>query len=166
MLKFLSKKEVFQIAFVVEDIEKSKQQIAAMFGIEHIPETGDLGDPARIETRYMGKAAPQIECQVVHFPFDNIDVEIMSPNKTTNAWRDFMDIHGEGVHHISFFVDDFAAAIQGCREKGMTPVQTGKFAGLPGAYCFLDTNGILPCYIELMNKTYEGNFEEIRYERI
>lgn len=146
-----------QIAFVVNNVEKAKEEFAEKFGFEEIPGTGDLGDPEVGQTMYKGMYCPDIQCKIANFSFGSFSVEIMEPNEVPSAWRDWLDKHGEGVHHIAYFVEDIEEGIKNCQKNGMELIQTGQWSDGNGCYAYLDTCGTVSCMVELL-QIYPGAY--------
>ncbi|MBQ4258388.1 MAG: VOC family protein [Clostridia bacterium] len=61
-----------------------------------------------------------------------------------------IDTHGEGIHHIAFFVKDMDKVIEDCIKEGMTVVQQGNYDDASGRYTYLDGNEQYKCVIELL----------------
>lgn len=150
MLDLMQQGSFAQMAFVTEDVERAKRQFAELYGFVEVPTTCGIGTPEVARTEYHGRPAPEIDCRIAYFNFQNIQVELMEPNHVPSAWRDWLNAHGEGLHHVSFFVEDIEAGIKDCMGKGMDLVQRGLFADGDGAYAYLDTKGALPYLIELL----------------
>lgn len=159
MLDFMYNKKFAQMAFITNDVEAAKVKFAKMFGFDPVPPTCGIGTPEVAKTEYMGKPAPEIDCKIAYFDFGNIQVELMEPNEYPSAWRDMLNMKGECLHHVSFWVKDIGARIADCEAKGMTMVQRGIFAMNNGAYAYLDTNGQLPYMIELLE--YFGDMKDL-----
>ncbi len=150
MLEMMKDQKFAQMAFVVRDVEKAKTEFSRLFGFKEVPPTCDLGPVETAKTEYKGRPAPEIECKIAYFDFENIQIELMEPNEVPSAWRDWLDAHGESLHHVSFFVTSTRERIRELEEKGMELVQQGDFADGSGCYAYLDTKGKLPCLIELL----------------
>ena len=41
------------------------------------------------------------------FDLENIQLELIQPNGVKSTWQDFLDEHGEGIHHIAFPVKEY-----------------------------------------------------------
>lgn len=149
MREFMLNGRFAQMAFVTNDVETAKVRFAGLYGIP-VPPTCGIGTPEVAKTEYHGRPAPEIDCRIAYFDFENIQIELMEPNAVPSAWRDWLDTHGEGLHHVSFLVHDIEDKIAACERKGMELVQKGIFAKGDGAYAYLDTKGQLPYLIELL----------------
>ena len=71
-----------------------------------------------------------------------------------NVYDDHLKVHGEGVHHLGFDVEDFDQAVEAWTRAGFPVVQSGTWgtAGQPGSgrYAYLDTEGAGGVYVEVL----------------
>ena len=139
---------VTQIGIVVRDIEVTKAKFAAFFGIEP-PPTMDSGKYEITQTIVGGQPAPDAACLMAFFDV-GIQLELIQPNDAKSTWRDFLDEHGEGIHHIAFGVKGTDEKIKAMEAFGMTLVQRGKYGGGNGEYAYLDASRDMKMIIELL----------------
>ena len=67
------------------------------------------------------------------------------------AHKEFMDKHGEGIHHIAFNVDDTDAVVKVLTEEyGAVVEQHGIYGDGSGQYTYLNAQENLKCRIELL----------------
>ncbi len=48
-----------------------------------------------------------------------VDFELIQPTGGKSLWKDFLETHGEGVHHLGFFVDDIEKETAKLEKKGL-----------------------------------------------
>ena len=78
-----------------------------------------------------------------------VEIEIFEPQGKPNPWEEFLDIKGEGIHHIGFRVSDVAKEVNRLTAQGAEVTLTGKIDGkLAAAYVDLKVANII---IELMS---------------
>ncbi|MCL2405461.1 MAG: VOC family protein [Defluviitaleaceae bacterium] len=141
---------VTQVALIVKDIEVTKQKYAQFFGVE-VPPTITGGEYAVTGTTYMGNPAPRAGAKLAFFNVGpNLALELIEPNGEQSTWQDFLDKHGEGLHHIAFHVKDMDSKLQACENLGMTTTQRGKFGDASGEYAYLDATKDLKLFVELL----------------
>lgn len=128
---------VTQIGIVVRDIETAKKKYADFFGVS-VPPTCDSGDPEVVKTTYMGEPVPETGCWMAFFDLPNLQLEIIQPFGGKSTWQDFLDKHGEGVHHFSFGVKGTDEKIKILENFGGNVVQRGLYGGATGEYTYLD----------------------------
>ena len=68
-----------------------------------------------------------------------------------STWQDFLDQHGEGIHHLAFVVkntDEKIAVMENF--AGAKVLQRGKYGNGAGEYTYLDATDQLKCIVELL----------------
>jgi len=141
---------VIQVGLIVKNVEKTKQKWAAFFGVP-VPATVDAGDYEVTKTKYKGKGAPKAKCQMAFFDAGpGMQLELIQPNDEKSTWRNFLDKHGEGIHHIAFKVNGMDNILKVCEDAGIKCVQQGKYGDAGGEYAYLDTVKDLKCIVELL----------------
>ena len=134
---------------IVKDIEETKRRWAAFLGTE-VPETQPAGDYAVTQTIYQGKPAPKASCLMAFFDVGpGLQLELIQPNEEPSTWRDFLNEHGEGMHHIAFQVKDSAKQVANAEAAGLKLVQRGVYGDGGGEYNYLDAPD-LKCIVELL----------------
>jgi len=141
---------IIQVGLIVKNVEKTKKKWAEFFGVP-VPPTVDSGDYKITQTRYKGKGAPKAKCKMAFFDAGpGMQLELIEPNGEKSTWRNFLDKHGEGIHHIAFKVNDTEKILKTCEKAGIECVQQGKYGDGGGEYAYLDTVKNLKCIVELL----------------
>lgn len=140
-----------QIGFIVKDIEKTKQEFARFFDVP-VPPTVNSGEFAVTQTQYRGEPAPQAQCQMCFFYFGDLQMELIQPNEAPSAWREHLEQHGEGLHHLAFNVKGMQVNVERCEEWGMKLIQKGEYRRGDGRYSFLDASDSLKMVVELLER--------------
>ncbi len=149
-MKTIELNAIAQVGFIVKDVEATKAKFAELFGVE-VPPTIDGGEYEITQTVYKGEAAPEANCLMAFFNLDNgFQIELIEPNEAPSTWREFLEQHGEGIHHIAFRMKGMQENIAACEKFGMTLVQKGEYGNGAGRYAYLDANADLKCMIELL----------------
>jgi catechol 2,3-dioxygenase-like lactoylglutathione lyase family enzyme len=144
-----------QVAIVVRDIEKTKKKFAEFFGVP-VPNNADGGKYEITGTRVYGQPAPDANCLMAFFSAGpGVQLELIQPNGVSSCWQDFLDQHGEGLHHIAFGIQDMDGKIKACENFGFTCVQRGKYGDASGEYAYIDAQKDLKCFIELLENYKE-----------
>src|SRR5690606_32682360 len=91
---------ITQIGILVNDIEAVSQKYADFFGVDK-PEIiiTDAVDIA--QTEYNGQPS-EARAKLAFFHMGSLDLELIEPDRHPSTWREHLDRHGEGVHHIAF----------------------------------------------------------------
>jgi len=117
-----------QIALVVEDIEKAGKAWAKLFGVPE-PEVHDasmVGDP---DVTYRGKVAVY-GAKMAVIRLGSFVIELLEPDKRDSTFREYLDKHGQGVHHLGFEVGERRDAIVSeLEELGFDMRQIGFYPG-------------------------------------
>ena len=137
---------VTQIGILVNDIEKVRRAYSDVFQIDEPPviETGALEEA---ETNYRGKPS-QARSKLCFFDFGQVQIELIEPDQHPSTWREYLDEHGEGVHHIAFVIDGMKEKVMYLEGKGIPLVQKGEYDG--GRYSYMDSTDQLKVLIELL----------------
>lgn len=139
---------IWQIAIVVRDIDKALKDYAELFGME-LPEVivSGVGENERIY--YRGELTEAVH-KLAFFKMGLIQLELIEPNEEPSTWRDFLNLKGEGVHHVAVFVKDRNEALEFLNEKGIQSLQKGEFA--VGTYDYMDTVAQLGVILSVSEK--------------
>ena len=149
MAGVLNTLRVAQVGFIVRDIETTKKKFAEFLGVP-VPPTQPCGDYAVTKTLVDGQPAPEANSKLAFFDMENIQLELIEPNGVKSTWQDFLDQHGEGIHHIAFGIkctDEKLVTLEG---MGFKCVQRGKYGDGGGEYAYIDATDELKCIIETL----------------
>jgi methylmalonyl-CoA/ethylmalonyl-CoA epimerase len=135
-----------QIGIVVRDLESAIERYSATFdctrwviytyGPQSVKEPTFRGGPGTYEMR-------------LALPDSDPQVELIQPLKGPSLYHEWLDEHGEGLHHIGMRVPDLD---EGIRERGYPVLQSGRGYGLDGdgGFAYLDTEKDLGVILELI----------------
>lgn len=131
MAKMIEKTpKITQIGIIVRDGEKIMKTMSALFGLEPSRIRDTKEDDAR---RYYGKPG-DFKAHLIYYMFHDVEVEFVVPTGGTSIWQDFLDEHGEGLHHIQFAVEDCDETAAELAEHGGSVMQEGtSVSNIPGA---------------------------------
>jgi len=137
-----------QVGFVVHDVEATARKYAEAFGFPMPPIIETPGFD-RAQTTVEGKPS-EATAKLAFFQTGQLVVELIQPDKTPSVWRDYLDTHGEGVHHIAFRVADTKATEAALAAEGMPVMQQGLFVDGSGMYTYVDSAAQLGVMVELL----------------
>ena len=100
-----------QICLVVEDIELAAKTWAELFGIPVPPIQTRSFMPDPNQT-YRGETA-NYSLKVADIRASGFVIELHQPDGNPSTFREFLDKHGNGVHHLGFEVGDRRDAVVG-----------------------------------------------------
>lgn len=96
-------KSMERVAIAVNDLERARSFFETVFGASFEP----IEDIKDMKFRYQP------------FTVGGSRLELLCPYDPSSTVARFLEKRGEGVHHISFEVDDLDAAIAELKEKGV-----------------------------------------------
>ncbi|QYR21908.1 VOC family protein [Paenibacillus sp. sptzw28] len=142
---------ITQIGILVNDIDATSQAYADFFGIAK-PEwfLTDTVDAARTEFR--GQAT-EARAKLAFFDMGALQLELIEPDHNPSTWREYLDEHGEGPHHIAFVIKGMKEKIALLEGNQMQLLQKGEYTG--GRYAYMDTFKQLKVLVELLEDDKE-----------
>ncbi len=105
----------------------------------------DTVDAAK--TEYRGASTPA-RAKLAFFEMGSLQLELIEPDHEPSTWREYLDQHGEGPHHIAFVIKGMKEKVMLMEKTGMPLVQKGEYTG--GRYAYMDTFPHLKVLLELL----------------
>jgi catechol 2,3-dioxygenase-like lactoylglutathione lyase family enzyme len=146
----LSITQLNQVAFVVRDLD------AAVHAYWERLRVGPwriytYGPDVLTESTYYGEPAAY-RMRLAFTWCGPLQVEIIQPLDGPSVYHDFLEAHGEGMHHVGIFVEDFDAAVRAFEARGYRLLQTGRGYGVrgDGAFAYFETEGLFATTLELI----------------
>jgi 4-hydroxyphenylpyruvate dioxygenase-like putative hemolysin len=142
----LGNNKMVQVGIIVRNIEKTAAEYAAFFGIEK-PEARLTDAYEKTQAEYKGRPT-HARAKLAFMNFGSLQVELIEPDENPSTWREFLDKHGEGVHHVAFVIDGMAQKVDALSSRGFPLDQKGEYTG--GRYAYIDTRDSLKTIVELL----------------
>jgi catechol 2,3-dioxygenase-like lactoylglutathione lyase family enzyme len=139
-------RKIVQIGIIVRDIEETSRAYAELFGLE-VPRWSMTDPLDQAHTVYRGESTAA-RAKLAFLDMGSVQLELIEPVGGPSTWQDFLDAHGEGVHHIAFQVKGMADQVMQLESRGMPLVQHGDYTG--GRYAYVDTVPQLKVILELL----------------
>ncbi|TVR05921.1 MAG: hypothetical protein EA403_01375 [Spirochaetaceae bacterium] len=143
---------IAQIAFVVEDLDRTVRNYHAGFG------TGPwhfytYGKPLVKRMTYRGQPA-DYEMRVALSYFGPMRVELIQPTRGPSVYHEFIEKHGYGVQHFGVLVEDMTSALAEAEAAGYAMIMDGAGFGKDGDghYAYLDTEADYGVVYELIQR--------------
>ena len=136
---------VCQVGFIVKDINATKKKWAEFLGVEE-PE-------AATQTEFKGQPAPEANSYLAFFDVGpGLQLELIQPNEAPSTWRNYLNEHGEGIHHVAFNIKGMKMpeAVKRCEDFGMVLEQKGEYGDASGRYTYMNAYKDLKCIVELL----------------
>lgn len=145
-MTILGNRTITQIGILVHDIEATSEAYADFFGVEK-PQWFLTDTPDVAQTEYLGEKS-EARAKLAFFDMGSLQLELIEPDDHPSTWRNYLDEHGEGPHHIAFVIEGMKEKIALMEAKGMALQQKGEYTG--GRYAYMDSFPQLKVLIELL----------------
>ena len=145
----LSGLSVIQVAVVVRDLDACAARQSAILG--NGPwRVYDLGP--HIIDRYVFRGEPATGHTLVALNDGHPQTEILQPLGGTNLHQEWLDEHGEGLHHVGVVVDSVAEVVSQAAGEGIGVLSSGEGFGVDGSgkFAYLDTHATLGMIFEVI----------------
>ncbi|UQZ35575.1 lactoylglutathione lyase [Paenibacillus sp. PK3_47] len=137
---------ITQIGILVNDVEKVSAAYAEFFGIAK-PEIGITDVREVAQTEYNGEPT-EARAKLAFFDMGSLQLELIEPDHHPSTWRNYLNEHGEGPHHIAFVIEGMKEKMLLLEGKGFPLQQKGEYTG--GRYAYMDTFKELKVLVELL----------------
>jgi hypothetical protein len=147
----LELKRAVQIGIVVDDIERVTRLLEEVFGIGPFQWIEWPDRPDSWYT-YRGKQE-RIRLRQAFTQVGPLELEFIQPLEgERNAYREFLEQTGGGIHHLLFEVEDIDKVVEEAAKSGVEVLQAG--AGIrPGTrWALLDTKKLFGLLLELRHR--------------
>ncbi len=145
----LSSLECDHIGIVVKDVDKSVKLFESL-GIGPFGEAREL---VRSEAEMWGKpvAPDSFRVRSRNASMGTVGLQLTQPIEGESFWKDFLNTHGEVVHHLAFVVDDLEKETDKLEKKGFEVIYRVRFPNGEIA-TFIDTRKLWGFFIELIQQ--------------
>jgi methylmalonyl-CoA/ethylmalonyl-CoA epimerase len=140
-------RRIMQIGYVVRDLEKSCLEYSKRLGVGPW-DIYTFRPPDLRDAIYRGNPINHSFLIAILWN-QTTQLELIQPLTGVNIYTDFLDRHGEGLHHIKEWVDDCSSALDEYRNRGIAVLQSGRFD--EDEHYYLDTEPIFGFIYEIGN---------------
>jgi len=140
-----------QVGIVVRDAEATVRAWTQRFqlGTARFVDWPPVGSDLEATRTYRGQPGA-FKMRLAFVETGSVQLEFIQPLEGGNIYAEFLEEHGEGLHHLLFEVDDPEAVAAGL---GVKILQSGGSTLRPGAlWTYLDTQEMLGCMLEFRTK--------------
>ncbi|MBS4053481.1 MAG: methylmalonyl-CoA epimerase [Thermaerobacter sp.] len=131
-------KKIDHIGIAVRDLEAVRHFYTTILGL---PDAGE-------------EVVPEQKVRVAFLPIGETKIELLEPTAPDSPIAKFLEAKGEGIHHLSFAVDDIVATLEQLKAQGVRLIDEVPRRGAHGAkIAFVHpkaSNGVL---VELCERT-------------
>lgn len=143
----LENKKMTQVGLIVDDIEEAAKAWSEFLGKDEVPRINVAEGHESRPTVFRGDPS-NAKARLAFFQLENITIELIEPLEGPSTWREFLEEHGPGIHHVAFNVDKMEHSVQLYGEAGIHEVQHGGWG--TGEYAYMDATSSLGLIIELL----------------
>ena len=135
---------VYQLGYVVRDIEKACRYYESVFG------TGPFSDviDVNMDGALLRGKPVETTIKVAFVQSGDVQIELIEPVVGKNLYTEFLETRGEGIHHLAYKVDDIAAIKAVFTEKVGEPIFSRDMGIMEFAY--FDTSEVGGLMIEFL----------------
>jgi len=142
--------ELFQAGIVVRDLDESMKRYQSLLGINSWKVV--TIDSSIVRLTYRGKPS-QHSFKAAFTMLGSLMIELLEPLQGTGTYREFLEKHGEGLHHLGHArVPDLDRATKALEKAGFPTVETGETLGGSGEsfhkWAYVDMTASLGYIIE------------------
>lgn len=140
-------KNMTQVGIIVDDIEEAAKAWSNFLGMDEVPGINVAEGHESRPTVFRGEPG-EATARLAFFQLENITIELIEPLEGPSTWREFLEKHGPGIHHIAFNVEKMSRTVHLFGEAGIKEVQHGGWG--TGEYAYMDATDSLGLIIELL----------------
>jgi len=138
--------EPSHFGYVTHNMERSTGNLQKYWGIESFTKMV----PEYFNRQYRGEPE-DFKMQFAFARVGTIFYELIEILEGNTIYDDFMNEHGEGIHHLGYEISDLARWTEAYKKVGIESIMSAERAGLKWAY--FDTPEII---VELLDRAPEG----------
>ncbi len=141
--------EIVHACVVVNDVERTAENISEKFGIgpfevrqKSYPESqaSIRGDPVGYTLKF------------AHAKVGPITLELVETVEGRTIYQEFLEEHGEGLHHIGVPTPlPFDAELEKWGRQGIEPLQVNRMESPEEGWAYMDTQGLIGCILEILS---------------
>jgi len=144
-------KRPVQIGIVVPDLDRATRLLTSLFGIGpfHFIEW-----PNRVDSKYCYRGKEEhIRVRQAFVQLGPLELELIQPIEgQRNAYREFLEQKGGGIHHVLFEVDNIDQIVEALAKHGVEVLQTGTGIRPGTRWSLLDTQDLVGFLVELRHR--------------
>jgi len=142
-------RELVHVCIVVRDVEKTARVFAEMFGV----------GPFRIRVVHSPASRATVHgtpteytLKFGHAKLGSVGLELVQPLEGRTIYQEFLDKHGEGLHHIGVPTPvPFETELQKWQSLGISPLQTNRMEDHEEGWAYMDTQQLVGAILEILS---------------
>lgn len=141
--------KVLQVCVVVKDLQKSMETYWNVFGIG--PWKIITFQPPALRNATMRGKPEAFTMKLGLAQIGNLQWELIQPLTGNSTYKEFLDKHGEGLHHVAVDVGDYDQAIALMQKHGIGILMSGQMPA--DSFAYMDTEKVLGTIIEIYKRS-------------
>lgn len=137
---------IVQVGIIVRDVEKTARAWAELLGVA-VPPWRMTGPADETNICYRGQTTTG-RAKLAFFSLGQVSLELIEPVGGPSTWQEFLDRHGQGMHHIAFRIQGMDGVLARLAARNVPLVQRGDYKG--GRYAYTDGVPELGAILELL----------------
>lgn len=137
---------VCQVGIIVRDVDKTSKAWAEILGVP-VPQWRMTGPADESHIRYRGQPT-EARAKLAFFNLGQVQLELIEPVGAPSTWAEFLEQHGQGIHHIAFRLKGMDEALTRLDAHRVPLIQRGDYKG--GRYAYVDGVPELGAILELL----------------
>jgi catechol 2,3-dioxygenase-like lactoylglutathione lyase family enzyme len=129
---------VIQICWVTDDIETTERLLSEQFGVAAWTRIPDV----RFGPETTTLRGEPVDC-MLHVSLGyagDLQLELIQPVSGPSIHREFLDVHGAGLHHVCFAVDDVEVACAAAEAAGVPVLMRGSMMDGEIEFAYIDSS--------------------------
>lgn len=155
--------DMAQVCIVVPDLDKAVKNFYHTFGIGpwHFY---TYGKPLVKRMTRNGEPT-EYKMKVALSYFGTMRLELIEPLEGDTVYKEFVEKHGYGVHHLGILTDNMQESIKKAEDAGIKMTMDGAGFGPDddGHYAYLNTEDLISTTLELIERPKKRNPPEKKY---
>jgi methylmalonyl-CoA/ethylmalonyl-CoA epimerase len=149
-------KRLVQIGVVVGDLTQTTQALTNLFGIGPFR---FVDWPNRPDAKYWYRGVEEkIQIRQAFVQLGDVEVELIQPVAgERNAYKEFLEQKGGGIHHVLFEVPDIEVVLEKLGKEGIKVLQAGTGIRPGTRWVLLDTQELVGFLVELRHRPGVSN---------
>lgn len=127
------------VGVIVRDMEKTIEYLTSI----GIGPFGMKDGPLYVEVTFKGELhgkPGEWKVKISNAKIGDAELELLQPSGGESAYQEYLDNHGEGLHHIGYLVDDVPAEMDKLVKQGVKVLTSA--VGERGGFAYFETDVI------------------------
>ena len=134
-----------QVAFVVDDVIAAERFFCDKIGVPRFCRFEDI----QVEDSIYRGAPGDFHYHLSLGYAGDMQIELIQHISGQSIYKEFMDEHGPGMHHLAYIVPDHDQVVKDFASNGFPPVQSGRIGTDPGGlFAYFDTRPATGIFME------------------